>query len=117
MANRKKKLTEFDGRDVLQATLTITKTGDGLSKTMAIDPAEYHIGEKLYVVMEVEVAKIRFDQIPDTECFKRVHITEAGTVAIVDGGVVADVLAQQKKKIESAAGVERLPGTTPGDKD
>lgn len=117
MATHKKKLTEFDGRDVLQATLTITKTGDGLSKTMAIDPAEFHIGEKLYVVMEVEVAKIRFDLIPDTEAFRRVHITEAGTVAIVDGGVVADVLAQQQKKIEEAAGIERLPGTTPGDKE
>lgn len=119
MATRKKKgeLSEFDGRDVLQATLTITKTGDGLSKTMQIDPAEYHVGEKLYVVMEVIVSKVRFDQIIDTDALKRVHITEAETIAIVDSSVVADVMAQQKKKLEELEGTLRLPGTTPGDDD
>jgi len=116
MATRKKKqLSEFDGRDVEQATLTITKTGDGLSKTMQIDPAEYHVGETLYIVMEVVVRKVRFDEIKDTDLLKRVHISEAGTIAIVDGAVVADVLSQQAKKVEELDGVIRLPGTTPGD--
>ena len=118
MATKKAKaLSPFDGADVLQATLTITKTGDGLSKTMQIDPAEYHVDEKLYVVMEVDVTKVRFDKIPDTDALKRVHITEAATIAIVDGSVVADVMAQQRKKLDELAGKMRLPGTTPGDTD
>lgn len=117
MAKAKGTLNAFDGQDVLSATLTITKTGDGLSKTMEIDPAEYHVDDKLYVVMEVDVTKVRFDKIKDVDGLRRVHISEASTIAIVDGAVVADVMAQQKKKLEEAAGKLRLPGTTPGDEE
>lgn len=119
MATKKTKnpLGEFEGRDVLQATLIITKTGDGLSTMMEIEPAAWHQGTKLHVVMEVDLTKIRFDQIKGTDAMKRVHIGEAGTIAIVDASVVADVMAQQQKKNEEKAGTMRLPGTTPGDGD
>lgn len=113
-------LTPFDGKPVLRTTISVTNAGDGLSEAMAIDPRELHHGEVVHVVLECEVAKVRFDPIKDApDHLTRVHQLRAGTATIVDAAMVQDVLDRQRLAIEkakeAAAGIARLPGTEPWD--
>lgn len=107
------KLSPFDGRDVLRSTIMVTKAGDGLSEAMKIDPQEFHHGERVYVVLECEVSKVRFDPIKDTDALSRVHVLAAGNAAIVDEQLVRQVLDEQADRVqaarEAAAGVQRIP--------
>lgn len=113
MAGRTKKdstskLTPFDGSTVLSVGIAVTGAGDGLSEALAVDPVEYHLGEIVHVVLECEVAKVRFDPVKDSNGVRRVHFFKAGNATIVDGSLVADALESQQRRIEEAAGVHRL---------
>lgn len=106
---KKVRLTEFEGHEVLSATIAITNAGDGLSKAMEVDPIEFEHGERVYVVLECEVAKIRFDPIPDTEKgLQRVHVLRAGDATIVEADLVKNYLSAQRKRIEDAKGQTTL---------
>lgn len=106
-------LGTFDGKQVLSTSVAVTNAGDGLSQAMKIDPQLLHLGQKHVLVMECEVAKVRFDPIKDTDAVQRVHVLRAGTATLIDHSVVEDVLAVQREKIERAkeaeAGIARLP--------
>lgn len=96
-------LQPFDGHDVTSTSIAVTNAGDGLSKDLAIDPTEYHHGDKVYVVLETEVTKVQF--VPDKDDddgLTRVHVLRAGTSTIVDHELVKDVLAQQTEKNRKA---------------
>jgi hypothetical protein len=101
-------LASFDNRLVLSAGIAITGAGDGLSEALAVEPREYHHGETVYVVIEAEVSKVRFDPVKDTEGLRRVHFLKAGVATIVDESVVAAAIEEQKRKIEEHRGVTRL---------
>src|SRR5262249_14836962 len=103
-----KELTPFDGRQVLNATVAIRNAGDGLSQAMSIDPIELHHGEKVYVVLECDVEKVRFDPIKDTQALSRVHMLKAGTSVIVDEDLVRAHLDDMERRIEEHAGITRL---------
>lgn len=106
-------LGQFDDRDVRSTTIAITNAGDGLSKAMKVDPKLMHLGEKVYVVLECEVAKVRFDPIEkDGADLQRVHVLRAGIATIVDGKLVKRALEDQVARIEKArdeeTGAQRL---------
>lgn len=105
-------LTPFEERDVIRTTVSIRNTGDGLSDALAVDPAEYHVKDRLYVVLECDVEKIRFEPVPKTDAMTRVHMLKAGNAAIVDGTLVADALRLQAERIakakEQAEGTQRI---------
>lgn len=95
-------LQPFDGHDVT-SSIAVPNAGDGLSKALAIDPAEYHHGDKVYVVLETEVTKVQF--VPDKdddEGLTRVHVLRAGTSTIVDHKLVKGVLTKQTEKNQKA---------------
>lgn len=103
-------LKKFDGKDVIAAAVAITNAGDGLSAAMAVDPSELHHGETGYIVLEYEVAKVRFDPVKDAaNKLIRVHILKAGAATFIDDELVAEAIERQKVRIEEAAGVHRLP--------
>lgn len=108
-------LGKFDGREVIRATVAITNAGDGLSKAMAVDPAVMHHGDKIWVVLECDVAKVRFDPVDDTAKLTRVHILRAGAATLVDEDLVREHLDEQQRRIEEAEGVHRLPLGEDGD--
>jgi len=108
-------LTQFEGRDVLQATIKVTNAGDGLSQAMQIAPDEHHLGDTVYLVIEAEVSKVNYEELSDTGALKRVHTFKAGNATMVEGQLVAKVLEDQKLAIEKAKGVERIPFEDDGD--
>jgi hypothetical protein len=110
-------LTAYEGADVVQSTIRITRAGDGLSDGLNIDPVEYHLGDKVHVVLECVVTRVAHEPVKDTDVLKRVHTLAAEMGTIVGHEVVDAVLDEQRVKIEKARGVERLPLGSEGDDD
>lgn len=97
-------LTAFEGRDVLQTTLRVTKTGDGLSQAMAIEPAEWHVGDRVTLVVDAVVSKVIHEPIKDTEALVRVHVCAADAALPVERKVVQKVLDAHRKALDEAKG-------------
>lgn len=110
-------LRSFEGQEVIGARVKVTNAGDGLSDAMSIDPEEYPIGTHLTVVMQTVVTRASYEPVPKTDSLMRVHTLRAGLATIVDGGVAAPMLEEQRVKIEEAKGIKRLPLDEDGDGD
>lgn len=106
-------LGKFEGRSVSGTTIAITNAGDGLSKALAVEPRVLNQHDEVYVVLKTKVDRIAFidsKDDPEKACI-RVHTLKAGEATIVDEALVAEVLADQRRRLEEAEGVYRLPGT------
>lgn len=104
-------LSPFEGHEVVGTTISITNAGDGLSEAMKVDPVEWEHGEKVFVLLETEVAKVRFDPSKDNgENLVRVHVLKAGTATVMDSTKARPMIAAQVKKIQEAEGISALPG-------
>ncbi len=101
-------IKQYGGADVVSQQIKVTNTGDGLSNAMEVDPQDFQIGEKRYVVMETVVTKIGYEEIKDSDQLREVPTLKAGTATIVDSALVADVLAKQRKAIDEAKGLLEL---------
>lgn len=105
-------LQSFDGRDVRGTSISVTNAGDGLSKSLKVEPRELHIGEKVYVVLECEVTKLRYAPIGDTSDLNRDHVLRAGVGTLVDKDLVNEVVETQRERIrvadDEAKGRQRL---------
>lgn len=102
-------LKPFDDRDVLQSTMRVTRAGDGLSEALAIEPDEYHLGERVYVLLECEVAKVGYDEIRDTDALRRVHTLRAGMGQVVAEAAVHKLLEAHRARLDEAKGRAQLP--------
>lgn len=113
-------LKKFEGKEVSRATIAVTKAGDGLSAALSVDPTEYGINDRVYVVLETHVGKVtHLDDKDRPNALIRQHTLVTEHAAIVDGQVVAELLAETKQKVlekkeadERERGIERLPGTS-----
>lgn len=101
-------LSPFEGKPVLSVGLEIRNAAGGLNEALQIDPAEWHHGERVTVVLDCDVSKLRFDPVKDTDGLRRVHVLTADEATVVDRAVVADALEEQQKRIEEAQGIRRL---------
>jgi hypothetical protein len=102
-------LSAFEGKTVLSVGVTVRNAGGGLNKALSVDPAEWHQGDRVVVVLDCEVDKVRFDRVKDSDGVQRVHILVADGATIVERDLVADVLDAQERRLEEAAGIHRLP--------
>jgi hypothetical protein len=107
-------LGTFDDRDVISTSIAITRAGDGLSASLAIEPRVLHVGDNV-VVLDCIVSKIGFVPIKDSDDLDRVQTLRAGTALIIDRDVVHDALDAQQLKIEAAKGVQRIEFPDGGD--
>lgn len=100
----------YEGRDVLQTTIQITNAGDGLSEALQVDPRVMHHGEKVYLVLECDVAKVSYPPIKDTDCLQRMHTLKAGRATFVEADLVMNTLNQQHVRITEALDARRGQG-------
>jgi hypothetical protein len=116
-------LGEFDGKPVLQASTKLRNAGDGLSKSMKIQPILIHQGDEVYTLTKSVCTEVSFEPIDKddpTGPQRRVAILRAGTQTIVDESVAkAQIEAQEfkiREAIEKAKGIEPLPGVADAEK-
>lgn len=102
-------LTPFEGRDVSATTITIPNAGGGLRKALEVDPRELHQGERVTLVLDCEVDKIRFDPVKDDDTLERLHVLKAVRATFIDTDAVRDALDAQQRRIDEAEGVQQLP--------
>ncbi len=102
-------LGEFEGKEVLATSVAVTNAGDGLSEALAVDPQILHQGDRGAILLEYEVAKVRFDPVKDTHGLTRVHILKAKTGTLLDLDDVQERLDEQRRRIEEAEGMMQLP--------
>lgn len=101
-------LGSFEGLDVVQSSIKVTNAGDGLSPSMALDPVLLHIGDEVTVVLRTTVTSISAKGVKDTDVLERVHTLKAKSGAIIDDTLVAKLFDEQQRRLEAAAGVQRL---------
>jgi hypothetical protein len=100
----------FEDHEVIASRVAITNAGDGLSEAMSIAGTELRLGERVHVVLECVVAKVRHEPASrdDAELLARVHFLRAGLATIVPESVVRKALAQQRRSLDEAAGRQAL---------
>lgn len=101
-------LTKYQGHSVTGSTVSIRNTGDGLSQAMKVDPVELELGGTVYVVLECEVEKHRYEPADFAEDLILVNMLKAGDATIVDRKVVGKFIDEQAKKIADAGPAPQL---------
>lgn len=115
-------LGKFEGRPVLASRIEINNAGSGLSDALDLDPVAYHHGDQLFVLLEVQLRKVRMDELKDADGLARVHVTYAENGIVVDQATADEMMdghreAQEEARIaaeladEAAKGIARIPGT------
>jgi len=95
-------LFEYEGHAVTGTTVSIRNTGDGLSNAMKVDPVKLELGETVYVVLECEVEKHRFEGADFADDLILVNMLKAGDATIVERKIVGKFTDAQAKKIADA---------------
>lgn len=95
-------LDPFEGQPVLSVGIEIPGAAGGLRESLKIDPLQLRHGERVFVVLETTVDKIRFDPVKDSDGWKRVHVLAAVQGMIVDASVVEAQLDENRRLIEAA---------------
>lgn len=109
-------LSKFEGRDVVDTTVAITKAGDGLSAALEIEPTELHHKQIVQVVLECEVGAVTFKSATEGEGLIRVHklVTSRATLITRDHELHGASLAALNKMTEQLAAAGHAKGSQPG---
>lgn len=112
----------FEDEDVVGVRLILTKTGDGLSKSLKIAPVILRRHQKVQLVIEADTAKIRFEDTKekDRDGVDRVQILECEVIAVVDDENVRRLIQQQLAALQrqqELEGQQQLAVDTDDDPD
>lgn len=115
-------LQPYGGRDVIRTKIAVKGAGDGLSEAMAVEPVEYEIGQKVYLVLECTVAGHKHKPDKDDQTvLELVQEFQAGAAAVAEEDLVIELLQTQKDRLEqareAARGIVRLPYDEDGEPD
>ncbi len=116
-------LTPYLGEEVLAVKVSVSNTGDGLSKSMGVDPIEPRVRERLCVVFDCEITAHYHQAIANSpKGLELVLRMRAEDATIVPRELVQDLLDNQKKRIEEKVGIHQLqtkgaPGEAGWDED
>lgn len=109
-------LQDFEGLPVVRTSIALTNAGDGLSESMKVAPAEFHVGDEAILVIRGACTKVTFrpiDKDDPTGDQERVHTFKAGTATLGDPDQLSGQLNMQAEKNlrarEEEAGINRLP--------
>lgn len=95
-------LKKYEGRPVARVRAAITNAGDGLSKSLAIEPREHRSGDDVYVLIKCKVGKIthdpNFNDDGGVDDFDRVEQFKAKIVTIVDAELAKASIDEQYER-------------------
>jgi hypothetical protein len=102
----------YDGQAVVKTTVKVRNAGDGLSQAMATDAQTLHMGEKLTVVLEVDVTGVDVRPL-DKDDLKgplvvAYVLSATSRATIIEDSLVAAALEAQQKRNDAAAGKPQL---------
>ncbi len=110
------KIPKFEGRNVAKTSVAVTKAGDGLSAPLTVAPDVIKVGEKRFLLLEVECARVNHQEIKDSSELDRVHTLKTVAGTLVDEDLALPLLNAQAEKIaEARAADPTLFGDEPDD--
>lgn len=95
-------LGEQDGDPVIGVGIEVRNAAGGLQDALAIDPAIFHKGDRVMVLLDCEMTGLAFKPVKDSNAWRRIHVLHAEGATIVDGVVFTEALAAQADKIQRA---------------
>lgn len=98
-------LSNFENLEVVASAIEIPGAAGGLRDAMAVEPQEFKHGERVMVVLECFVGKVRIEPILASDPHgkqRRVHIFNAETATIIDSAAVDTAIEAQKERIFKA---------------
>lgn len=98
----KSMLGSYQELPVLKTSIKLTKAGDGLSKSLGIDPQLLPIGATGMLLVGYKVESHGHKLIKDVDAFELIQTLEATTVTIVDDQGSARKIEKQRRKLEEA---------------
>lgn len=109
-------LAKFEGRDVVDTTVAITKAGDGLSAALEVEPVELRHKQIVQVILECEVGAVTFKQATEGEGLVRVHklVTSRATLITQDHPLHGATLGELNNMTERLAEAGISKGSIPG---
>jgi hypothetical protein len=94
------KLPMFEGSDVTDAALKITKAGDGLSAALDLEPEALHHGERVYYVLEGIVSQVNHVPTkPGSAKLRRVHTVVAQRIAPIAQHQADPILNMEQERV------------------
>lgn len=95
------KLTPFEGREVIKATMVIKRAGDGLSSPLQFMPVELYEGQEVFVLLRTVVDDVSFPRIKDTETSARKHVLVTMEATLVDAEFAEENFRRQADRIQA----------------
>lgn len=99
---------EFEGEAVVGTSVSIKSAGEGLSKAMSIDNELLRRHDVVNVLLECTVVKVGFGDAKDIDGTVREQLLKAGRATLIDADLAGPLLDEQDRKLEEAAGIQRL---------
>ena len=99
-------LGKYRGKKVVRTTAKLTNAGDGLSPALELSPVIYDPGKLVTIVIRTRVAKHTHIDLEDGT-LELQQVFSAGTMAVVDDDLVADVLNEQERREQERRDHER----------
>jgi len=114
-----KVLGDYHGTPILKTTIAVTNAGDGLSKSMKVDPSVLEVDTEVMVLIRCTVSKHQYALIDeDTPAFELKQSLRAETATIVTGQTFERKLKAEADRIakaeREAQGEHRLPDPDSG---
>lgn len=110
-------LTPYEGQTVTAVALEVSNTGYGLGQSMAMEPVELHHGDVVTLVFRCTVDKVRYDRADRDNAgagLIRAQVLRADEAFLLDSEIVAEALAEHRRKLDEAAGTPQISGFPAG---
>lgn len=93
-------LPTFEGEPVAKATVRITRTGDGLSEALKIDPQAFHPGQRLHFVLSGTVQQVNHVQADEDAPLERRHTITTDAIYEIDPDTARKLIAAAAEELE-----------------
>jgi len=108
-------LPTFEGASVADSKVRITKAGDGLSESLALEPLALHMGTEASFCIRGTVSQIAHKTVKGKVI--RIHTIEVTEIAVMDDVEATDILDAYHEHIgelrDAKSGQQRIEGDVP----
>lgn len=102
----------FKGLPVTKHSLAVRNVGgNALSGTLKVDPREFAVGERFFVLLEVAAGGVKYEPREESTEFEYVQVCDAARGVIVDADVALPHLDELTRKLEAVRVAETGQGS------
>lgn len=106
-------LPSFEGDEVREVSIKITRAGDGLSDALKVAPLALHRGDEVYYLLRGLVSQVTHKEVkPGSDDLVRVHVIVTQDITEVDAALAEPIISRAKeqirRKLDEAAGIVPL---------